>query len=428
MSRFRIYGSGGRPVYDSAGEPPDRRLDRIKREFNAGVAMFYDPGAGLVREQVTIHRRSPEQFVATYEADGDEDLLARLVEHVQEVADSRDWTIQHGIGGTQALFDAIADGSAFERDALAAVESDLAASSLDPADLRGAVDAIGGIDLLVPDYETAAATLGYLRETYPEYAVAVTETPDVETIAGADVYVRPSREADGVAPGPEFHAWLDRRRAEAAVDAFRRATESFAEETEAASGVDVPTALSVAYSGSEPVSDLDRRLVRTGESAADRREFRRTLRFALPGALIFGLLAGAFWPGVVPFSPERLPLHLLGLAGGVVWLGAVFWTGVARDDPSAESSLEQIPDTARAQAERATDALSALVAAAGEDAARETLRTTVAQYEVAVEPTGERGQNRVRAVAAATALAAAVGGFLLVVIVLATDSFAATGP
>jgi hypothetical protein len=101
---------------------------------------------------------------------------------------------------------------------------------------------------------------------------------------------------------------------------------------------------------------------------------------------------------------------------------------VARDDASAESSLEQIPDTARAQAERATDALSALVAAAGEDAARETLRTTVAQYEIEVEPTGERGQNRVRAVAAATALAAAVGGFLLVVIVLATDSFAATGP
>ncbi|RLM53890.1 hypothetical protein DVK02_10705 [Halobellus sp. Atlit-31R] len=415
MSRFRLYGSGGRPVYDSAGDPSDRRLDRIKREFNAGVAMFYDPGAGLVRGQVKIHRRSPEQFVATYQTDADEDLLTGLVDGVRRVVDRREWTVQYGIGGNQALFDALADGSAFDPEAVSAVEADLAAHSIAPDDLRAAVAAEGAVDLRVPDYATAAAALAYVREEFPDYAVAVTESTDVETIAAADVFVRPAREVDRVSPGPAFAARLDRHRAAAAADAFERAVDTLATSVDADAG-EVAPKLAATFDGRAPVSELDVRLV-VPDPAAARRSFRRTLLYCLPGAILFGTVSGLLWPGgpVDLGAGSGLPLHLLGLAVGLGWLVTGLLASVARA-PERAPATEPTGDEATEAAQRALDALRRLSMAADESAVRNALTTVLDPYDVVVEPAAERRRRRTRSNAIAAAVSAAAAGLALALV------------
>jgi hypothetical protein len=406
MSRFRLYGSGGRPVYDSDGEPADRRLDRIKREFNAGVALFYDPEAGLVRTQVKIHRQSPEQFVATYQSGTDEDLLPPLFDRIEALAERRGWTIQHGLGGTQALYDALADGSAFDPDALAAVEGDLADRSIGPDDIREMAGDLGAVDLLVPDYDVAAATLAYVRETFEGYAVAISESTDVETIADADVAIRPTRSVDGVAPGPEFSAWLDRRQSAAATAALEDAVESAAEGFESAS-VPVATGVAGAVDRTGTASELGVRAVPPSAPAVTRRELRRTLSYGLPSGVAVGVVVGLMWSGVVGL--ESAPRWLLGagsLLAALLWGGALLAVRIA-DDP------DRLPDApaAESESEPIEAALSRLAATADADTAREALASALGPYGVTIEPEGDRETQRRRAVgvgAAASALAGAL--------------------
>lgn len=432
MSRFRLYGSGGRPVYDSEGEPADRRLDRIKREFNAGVAVVYDPGAGLVRGQVKIHRRSPEQFVATYQDDTGADLLAGLVDHVREVVDRREWTIQHGTGGAQAVYDALADGSAFDPETVAAVAGDLSDRSIGQADVRDAVAEAGAVDLLVPDYGTAAAALAYVNETFPEYAVAVTESTDVETIAGVDVVIRPDAGVSRVSPGPEFSEWLDRRRAAAATDALERAIESVATaagDTSPDAGSESPSAASGRGDGSgappareasaasdiaatvnraDPVSDLGVRAVPPSAPSIARRELRRTLTYGLPSGALVGAVLGVAWSGTALTSVPRWLLAAGSVAVGAVWIGALIAVRLG-DAPD--------PDTRGRAADSAVvpvaDALSRLAAVVGPDAAREALATALAPYGISVDPADERTRKRRRAVRIGLAAAAGVAALVL---------------
>lgn len=433
MSRFRLYGSGGRPVYDSDGEPADRRLDRIKREFNAGVAVVYDPGAGLVRGQVKIHRRSPEQFVATYEDDTGADLLAELVDHVREVVDRREWTIQHGTGGAQAVYDALADGSAFDPETVAAVAGDLSDQSVGQADVRDAVAEAGAIDLLVPDYGTAAAALAYARETFPDYAVAVTESTDVETIAGVDVVIRPDGGVGRVSPGPEFSEWLDRRRAAAATDALERAIESAAAagDTPPTAGSESPSPSAASGRGdgsgapptgeasaapdiaatvnrTDPASELGVRAVPPSAPRTARRELRLTLTYGLPSAALVGAVLGVAWSGAALTSVPRWLLAAGSVVVGVAWAGALIAVRLGgapdRDTPGRAADSAVVP---------VADALSRLAAVVGPDATREALATALDPYGIAVEPVGERDRRRRRAVRIGVAAAAGVGAFVL---------------
>ena len=443
MSRFRLYGSGGRPVHDSDGEPADRRLDRIKREFNAGVAIFYHPEAGLVRGQVKIHRRSPEQFVATYQDDTGVDLLAGLIEHVRDLADRREWTVQHGTGGAQAVYDAFADGSAFDPESIAAVADDLSDHSIDLADVRDAVADVGAVDLMVPDYETAAAALAYVRETFPEYAVAVTESTDVGTIAEADVVIRPDGSVGRVSPGPEFSRWIDRRRAAAATDALERAIESTtpgraadtprntpADPTPPAEpgsrresgtrsnprtnpdsggqperGPAAAAEIATAVNRAGPVSELGVRAVPPSASTTSRRELRHTLAYGLPSGAVVGAVLGAVWSGLAPVTTPRWLLAAGSLLVGVVWAGAlvVVRSGGAPDRDTGG----QAADSAVA------DSVSRLAAVVGPDAAREALAAALDPYGVAVEPAGERDRKRRRAAWIGIAASAVVGALVL---------------
>jgi hypothetical protein len=413
MSRFRLYGSGGRPIYDSDGEPDDRRLERIKREFNAGVAAFYDPAGGLVRTQVNIHRRSPEQFVATYQSDADEDPLTPLFDRVEALSERRGWTIQRATGGTQALYDALDDGSAFAADSLAAVEGDLADRSVAPADIRDAVEELGAVDLLVPDYDVAAATLAYVRETFEGYAIAISESMDVETIAGADVVVRPTADVDGVAPGPEFSAWLDRRRAAAATAALDDAVESAAEGFESAS-----VGLAAAVDRIDVVSELGVRAVPASTPAVARRELRRTLSYGLPSGVAVGAIVGVAWSGAAGL--ESLPRWLLGLGSlllAAVWAGALLAVRLA-DDPDRSAD----PPSADSGSEAIEEALSRLAAAVGPDTAREALASALEPYDVAIEPAGDRDRQRRRAVGAGVAASAGASALALVAVVVLLPS------
>lgn len=437
MSRFRLYGSGGRPVYDSDGEPADRRLERIKREFNAGVAMVYDPGAGLIRGQVKIHRRSPEQFVATYQSDTGADLFAGLLDNVRDLVDRREWTIQHGTGGAQAVYDALADGSAFDPEALAAVADDLSDRSIGQADIRDAVADVGAVDLLVPDYQTAAAALVHVRETFPEYAAAVTETPDVETIAGVDVVIRPDGGVDRVSPGPEFSGWLDRRRAAAATDALERAiesvtaggdpastpqpmdseTDSGAEpnpnpnagsasepEASAAAGPEIAAAVNRA----DPVSELGVRAVPASASTTARRGLRGTLTYGLPSGAVVGAILGVVWSvGTGSVSPWLLAAG--SLIVGVVWAGAL--VAVRLGDAPDPDVGAQPPDSA---VTAIADALSRLATVVGPDGAREALATALDPYGIAVEPADARDSRHRRGVWVGVAASVGVGVLVLV--------------
>lgn len=424
MSRFRLYGSGGRPVHDSEGEPADRRLDRIKREFNAGVAAVYDPDAGLVRTQVKIHRRSPEQFVATYQSDADEDLLAALVEHVGALADRREWTIQHGIGGTQALYDAVADGSAFDPDAYAAIEDDLADRSIGPDDLRDAVSDLGAVDLLVPDYEVAAAVLGYVRETFEGYTVAVTESTDVETISGADVVIRPDGAVDRVSPGPEFSGWIERLRAAAAMRSLERAVDSAAERFESTSGavdsapaddaVSVPVGAGVAAAVNRTgrAADLGIRAVPPSAPSISRRELRHTAVYGIPSGVVVGVVVGLAW-----LLLSGLPQW--GLAAGGVVVALAWAGGLAalrlRDGGDADPDVPALGS----EPGEIADALERITAAGDADAAREALSSAIEPYGVRIEPVDDRERRRRRAIGVGVAasvvvcaLAFAVAAFL----------------
>ena len=411
MSRFRLYGSGGRPVYDSDGEPEDRRLDRIKREFNAGVAIVYDPGAGLVRGQVKIHRQSPEQFVATHQSDGSADLLAGLLDNVRDLVDHREWTIQHGTGGAQAVYDALADGSAFDPEALAAVGDDLSERSIGQADIRDAVADAGAVDLLVPDYATGAAALAYVRETFPEYAVAVTETTDVETIAGVDVVIRPDGSVDRVSPGPEFSRWLDRRRAAAASDALERAIESVAAgDADTAPGAD--SKIAAAVNRTDPVSELGVRAVPPSESTTARSELRRTLTYGLPSGAVVGAILGVVWSGILGTGSVSGVLLAAGsILAGVVWAGGLLAVRLG-DAPDSDTDVQPTDSAVTAIA----DAVSRLATVVGPDAAREALANTLDPYGIALEPADEPESRRRRAIWVGVGASAGVGAVALVAV------------
>lgn len=415
MSRFRLYGSGGRPIYDSDGEPDDRRLERIKREFNAGVAAFYDPGAGLVRIQVNIHRRSPEQFVATYQSDAGDDLLSPLFDRVEALSDRREWTIQRASGGTQALYDALDDGSAFDPDSLAAVERGLAERSIGPADIRDAVDDLGAVDLAVPDYGTAATTFAYVSETFEGYAIAVSESTAVETIAGADVVVRPTGEVDRVAPGPEFSAWLDRRRAAAATAALDDAVESAAAGFESAS-VPVAAGVTAAVDRADATAELGVRAVPSSAPAVTRRELRRTLSYGLPSGVAVGVAVGVAWSGVVGSVPRWL-LAVGSLLVAAVWAGVLLAVRLG-DDPDRSAAAT----AADADPAAVGDALSRVAAVVGPDAAREALASALEPYGVTIEPEGDRDRQRRRAIGAGVAASAGAGALALVGVVLLLPS------
>ena len=414
MSRFRLYGSGGRPVYDSAGEPEDRRLERIKREFNAGVAAFYDPGAGLVRTQVKIHRRSPEQFVATYQSEPDDDLLATLFDRIEGLSERRGWTIQRGIGGTQALYDALENGSAFGSDALTAVEADLADRSVDSNTVREAVDALGAVDLAVPDYDVAAATLAYVRETFPNYAIAVSESTDIETITGADVIIRPSGSVDRVTPGSEFSAWLERHRVAAATAALDDAVESAAAGFESAS-TPTPAGVAAAVDRTAPASELGVRAVPPSAPPVTRRELRQTLSYGIPSGVIVGAAAGGVWSIV-----GSVPQWLLGvgcLLAVAVWAGSLLAVRLA-DDPDR---VRDVPGTdSGSGSEAVAAALSRLAAVGSADAAREALASALDPYGVTLEPEGDRDRRRRRAIGGAVAVSAVACafGFAVVTVLL----------
>jgi len=415
MSRFRLYGSGGRPVYDSVGEPEDRRLDRIKREFTAGVALFYDPAAGLVRTQVTIHRQSPEQFVATYQSDAEEDVLAALFDRVEALGDRRGWTIQHGLGGTQVLYDALADGSAFYSDAVAAIEADLAARSIAPDDLRNAVGDLGRVDLLVPSYDVAAATLAYVRETFAEYAVAVSESTDVETIAGADVVVRPTGNVDRATPGPEFSTWLERRRAAAATAALEGAVESAAERLESTS-VPVATGVAAAVDRTDSASALSVRALPASAPAVTRRELRRTLFYGLPSGVAVGVAVGLAWSGAAGLESVPRWVVVAGSAlAAVVWAGALLAVRIA-DDP------DRFPDAPPTESEPVEEALSRLADIVGPDAAREALASTLDSYGATIEPEGDRDRRRRRAAGIGVAASAGAGAVAFAAAVVLVSS------
>ncbi len=404
-SRFRLYGSGGRPVYDSAGDPGDERLDRIKREFNAGVAAFYRPAEGLVRTQVKIHRRSPEQFVATYQTAGDEDPLERVVERVASLADSRGWTIQRGIGGTQALYDAVADGSAFGADAIAAVERDLADRSLDADTLRSVMAETGSVDLLVPDYATAAVALGFARETLAGAAVAVTESTDVETVAEADVVIRPDGGVDRVAPGPELSAWLDRRRVAAAERSLSEALATVAERAESGSGSNPGSAAVVAaVNRTDATADLGVRAVPASIPDAARGELRRTAAYGVPTGLLVGAAAGAAWATGVAGLPRWL-LAACGALAVAVWavgLAAVRLRGGDADAVGADASVDSGAVSA------VDDALRRVGAAGDAGAARESLDAALDSYDTTVEAVDDAERRRRRAVGVGVAVSVGI--------------------
>ncbi|GGI96733.1 hypothetical protein GCM10008995_03440 [Halobellus salinus] len=415
MSRFRLYGSGGRPIYDSDGEADDRRLERIKREFNAGVAAFYDPGAGLVRIQVNIHRRSPEQFVATYQSGTDEALLSPLFDRLRALSARREWTIQRASGGTQALYDALDDGSAFDPDSLTAVERGLAEQSVGPADIQDAVDDLGAVDLAVPDYDTAAATLAHVTETFEGYAVAVSESTAVETIAGADVIVRPTGNVDRVTPGPEFSAWLDRRRAAAATAAIDDAVESAAAGFESAS-VPVATGVAAAVDRADITAELGVRAVPSSPPAVTRRELRRTLSYGLPSGVAVGAAVGVAWSGGVG-SVSRWLLAVGSLLVAAVWAGALLAV-VAGDGPDRSSD----PPAVDADPAAVGDAVSRVAAVIGPDAAREALASALEPYGVTIEPAGDRDRQRRRAIGAGVVASAGAGALALVVVAILLPS------
>jgi hypothetical protein len=405
-SRFRLYGSGGRPVYDSAGDPGDERLDRIKREFNAGVAAFYRPAEGLVRTQVKIHRRSPEQFVATYQTAGDEDPLERVVERVASLADSRGWTIQRGLGGTQALYDAVADGSAFDGDAIAAVERDLADRSLDADTLRSVMAETGSVDLLVPDYATAAVALGFARETLAGAAVAVTESTDVETVAEAEVVIRPDGGVDRVAPGPELSAWLDRRRVTAAERSLSEAFATVAERAESGSGSNPGSAAVVAaVNRTEATADLGVRAVPASTPDTARGELRRTAAYGVPTGLLVGVAAGAAWAVGVAGLPRWLlaACGVLAVAAWAVGLAAVRLRGGG--DPGAVGTDAGVDSGAVAAVD---DALRRVGAAGDAGAARESLDAALDSYGAATEAVDDAERRRRRAVGAGVAVSVGI--------------------
>jgi len=417
-SRFRLYGSGGRPVYDSTGEPGNERLGRIKREFNAGVAAFYNPAEGLVRTQVKIHRQSPEQFVATYQTAGDEDLLAGVVDHVEALVDRRGWTVQRGVGGTQALYDAVADGSAFDSGAIAAVERDLADRSLDAQTLRTMSEETGSVDLLVPDYATAAAALGFVRNTFDGYAVAVTESTDVETIAAADVMIRPDASVDRVAPGPELSAWIDRRRAAAAERSLEEALEAVAGRGRPGSTADADSdaaPIAAAVNRSEAATDLGVRATPESAHGSSRGELLRTVTYGVPTGLLVGAAAGVAW-GVGAAGLPRWLLAGVGFLAVAAWavvLAAVRLRGGGDGAGTAGGSAEASGEVAAI-----TDALRRVAAAGDAGTAQESLHAALAPYGVRLESAADREQRRRRAVGAGVGVSVAVCvlGFAAVVL------------
>ena len=216
MGRVQLYAGTGRLLYDSGGELGQQTVDRIKSEYNAGVALYYDPDACLVRGQVKLYRGGPEQFVAAYMGDDEEDLLSSFVRGIVEAADEKEWAIRSEVGGNQAVFDMLKQWySNSESGDFRYVRQELDQLALSPERIESIAEQDGSVELLVPDYETAARTLLFLNRAFDgSRSIAITETTDVPTLYSADIFIRPSSRVDSITPGDRVRESLERHREE----------------------------------------------------------------------------------------------------------------------------------------------------------------------------------------------------------------------
>lgn len=334
MGRIRIYAGTGKPVYDSEGQPAERTVDRIKREYNRGVALFFDPLEGMVRGQVTLRRHGPEQFVAAYTTDTAEDLIPAFTNAVERTSEERGWPILSGTGGNQAVFDAFASGDAFSVGSYESVREQFEESPISVARLQEELAVDPPVTLQVPDYETAARTLAFVtREFEEDYVVSITESTDVPTIQDSDIMLRPSRRVQTISPGDRLEEHLRREKVEEAVAKVETSVKELRSElrtrNDSSTDMMVDVLTSALYE-----SNLEIFLANS-----DSRGWRR-------GALKWFL--GVTWAAAVTASVISVlaleqAMGLRSIAGwtvGIVGAGALLWRAVNDGRPEAHTPTD----------------------------------------------------------------------------------------
>jgi outer membrane protein assembly factor BamB len=274
MTRLRIYSGGtGSLQYDSGGSADDAQSDQVRREFNAGVLLYYLPTQNQVHGYVKLHRGVEEQFLAVYE-DGSDGLVDGLKSAVERAADERDWRIVSANQINQAVFEALGTDRTTEPNV-----------GLDQ--IRGDIEQGRTVDFTAGSGRSAVELFEYLRGEFPERTIAITTGGRAGPTEGADIVIEadPSYTHSQPTVAGEAAKRLHERQIAADTEALREQLEQLGEATGASSRAELGRRMATALD-SAGVTDRFGIAVRDERAPPAKRELFR--RYAL---LSFGLVA-----------------------------------------------------------------------------------------------------------------------------------------
>jgi hypothetical protein len=286
-SVLRIYdGETGELEYDSrrTGDVPANVRDDVQRIYRAGLALFVDPAAGVLRAIVQARGAEVDtQFLAEYDrgrADGD--LPASFAEELAERVDDLGVEFSVDVAGEEIDSDRLTDATARRPGAFTS------------GDVEWLRRTDGPLDFAAPGGTAAFELATFLRRQLGgDRSIAICEAGRTDDLAEVDVVVTPDPDCETIEPRGETATGLADRRLQERLTDVRGAIDTMVEAVDEVTGTSEARqrVFAAALSGG-PLARRGLTVVRVDDSPVGWR--RRQARYlVLYGLLLAGLAGGA---------------------------------------------------------------------------------------------------------------------------------------
>jgi hypothetical protein len=216
MVRLKVYSGGtGRLQLDSNESVVDEYSELATEDFQAGVLLYLDETNGALRCRFLARRRSPEQFVAFFKSEVDDDILNQFKRVLKDTLDQASWRIDRDDKWTNHIFDTFGETSPEE--------------PKNPI-VRRVIREYDRATLGVPTEHEALRLLEYCRRERDGSTLAVCVAERPEHLSETEVVVRPDEKYGSVVPVGQT---ANRVRREQGEDAFKELTSALSALAEA---------------------------------------------------------------------------------------------------------------------------------------------------------------------------------------------------
>lgn len=186
MVGLKVYSAGtGRLQLDSNESGVDEYSELATEDFQAGVLLYLDETNGALRCRFLARRRSPEQFVAFFKSEVDDDILNQFKRVLKDTLDQAGWRIDRDDEWTIHIFDTFGETTPEK--------------PKNPI-VRRVIREYDRVTLGVPTEHEALQLLKYCRREREGSTLAVCVAERPEHLSETEVVIRPDERYGSVVP------------------------------------------------------------------------------------------------------------------------------------------------------------------------------------------------------------------------------------